>query len=180
MPRFLDPSSLAQHLDRLYNAALGLTGSPHAAEDLVQETCARVLAKPRRLRRSDDLGYLMGVLRNTFRDELRSRGHRPATEPLDEDLLATEERRALQPEAALESQQLHEAIASLAEPFRDACIAVDVIGLSYRDAARALSVPEGTLTSRLFRARHELALRLGDEGDATRRPPDRRRSRPQG
>ena len=41
-------------------------------------------------------------------------------------------------------------------------MAVDVAGLSYQEAARLLDVPEGTVTSRLFRARDRLARRLGD------------------
>jgi len=48
----------------------------------------------------------------------------------------------------------------LSNEFRDALIAVDVVGLSYREAARALGVPEGTVTSRLFRARDRVAGRL--------------------
>ena len=64
--RTLDPSTLGDHIDRLYRAAWALSGSPVDAEDLVQETFARVLAKPRRVRGHDDIGYLLGALRNTF------------------------------------------------------------------------------------------------------------------
>ena len=59
--RQLDPGSLGDHIDRLYRAAWGLCGSHAEAEDLVQETFARVLQKPRLLRSEDDLGYLLRV-----------------------------------------------------------------------------------------------------------------------
>src|SRR5436189_4326332 len=58
MERQLDPTRLGDHLDRLYRAAWALCGSREDAEDLVQETYARVLSRPRLLRREDDLGYL--------------------------------------------------------------------------------------------------------------------------
>ena len=41
-------------------------------------------------------------------------------------------------------------------------VAVDVAGLSYQEAAHMLGLPEGTVTSRLFRARDRLARRLGE------------------
>ncbi|MGH2842799.1 MAG: RNA polymerase sigma factor, partial [Solirubrobacteraceae bacterium] len=62
----LDPDTLGDHIDRLYRAAWGLCGSREQAEDLVQETFARVLSRPRLLRDADDLGYLLRALRNTF------------------------------------------------------------------------------------------------------------------
>jgi RNA polymerase sigma-70 factor (ECF subfamily) len=52
------------------------------------------------------------------------------------------------------------AIAELPDEFRDAIVAVDVAGLSYPEAAAALEIPEGTLTSRLFRARDRVARTL--------------------
>src|SRR5689334_19799437 len=51
MARRLDTATLGDHLDRLYRAAWALTGSREDAEDLVQDTYARVLARPRFLRR---------------------------------------------------------------------------------------------------------------------------------
>ena len=49
MSRLLDPARLADHVDRLYRAAWLLCGSREDAEDLVQDTYARVLSRPRRL-----------------------------------------------------------------------------------------------------------------------------------
>jgi quinol monooxygenase YgiN len=59
-PRQLDPEVLGDHIDRLYRAAWALCGSREESEDLVQETFARVLRKPRMLRSEDDLGYCCG------------------------------------------------------------------------------------------------------------------------
>ena len=52
------------------------------------------------------------------------------------------------------------AIARLPESFRLTLVAVDVAGLSYAEAARSLRVREGTITSRLYRARAQVARRL--------------------
>ena len=64
-----------------------------------------------------------------------------------------------QPERALEMQEVYATIAELPEDFRMALVAVDVLGLSYREAARALRVREATITTRLFRARKQVAGR---------------------
>src|SRR3954447_11531399 len=85
-PHVLDANRLGDHLDRLYRAALGLTGSPADAEDLVQDVCVRVLAKPRVVSGGDDLGYLLRVLRNTFISNHRTTACRPATLTAPEDL----------------------------------------------------------------------------------------------
>ena len=63
-------------------------------------------------------------------------------------------------------------IAELPEDFRLALVAVDVLGLSYREAARALHVREATITTRLFRARKQVAERLAPEPE----PPQARRA----
>jgi RNA polymerase sigma-70 factor (ECF subfamily) len=162
-PRKLDPSALADHLDRLYRAAWALCGSREDAEDLVQETYARVLARPRLLYRDDDLGYLLRVLRNTFVSQRRAAARRPSTVALPDEPEIVESPAALQPERAAEARLVYAAISALPEDFRDALIAIDVAGLSYREAARALRVREGTVTSRLFRARRQVAQALDAE-----------------
>jgi RNA polymerase sigma-70 factor (ECF subfamily) len=158
--RQLDPQALGDHIDRLYRAAWSLCGSGEEAEDLVQETFARVLQKPRILRSEDDLGYLLRVLRNTFFSQRRTAGRRPQTTPLPDDLDLVEDRSAIRPESRIESEELYKAISSLPDDFRDALVAIDVVGLSYREAARALRVREATVTTRLHRARQRVARSL--------------------
>ena len=167
--RTLDPQSLSQHVDRLYRAAWGLCGSREDAEDLVQETFARVLSRPRIIHGEDELYYLMRVLRNTFLTSLRTASRRPVTVATLEDVVTVDPRPMGRPERALEVQEVYATIASLPEDFRLALVAVDVLGLSYREAARALRVREATLTTRLFRARKQVTRRLAPE-DGTQSP----------
>ncbi len=161
--RTLDPQDLTKHVDRLYRAAWALCGSREDAEDLVQETFARVLSRPRVLTGDDDLYYLMRVLRNTFLTGLRTASRRPVTVATLEDVVAADPRPMGRPAEALEVQELYATIATLPEDFRLALVAVDVLGLSYREAARALRVREATLTTRLFRARKQVVKRLTPE-----------------
>ncbi len=155
--RLLDPGTLGDHVDRLFRAAWAMSGSRVDAEDLVQETFARVLAKPRRIRNEDDLGYLLQVLRNTFVSSRRSAGRQLASEPLHERPEAVDRSSATRPEQAVETREVFGLIAALEEPFRDALVAVDVAGLTYAEAAELLDAKEATITSRVFRARAKVA-----------------------
>jgi RNA polymerase sigma-70 factor (ECF subfamily) len=157
--RELQPERLGDHLDRLYRAAWALCGSQHDAEDLVQDTFARVLARPRLLRREDDLAYLLRALRNTFVSQRRTAGRRPVTAP-EEEGERPGARVAPPIHELAESREVYTAIAALPDEFREALVAVDVAGLSYKEAAKALKTPEGTITSRVFRARARLAKDL--------------------
>ena len=161
--RPLDPAHLGDHLDRLYRAAWALCGSREDAEDLVQDTYARVLSKPRMLRSDDDLGYLMRVLRNTFISRHRMTERRPRTEPFTEGLDPADPRPELRPDQALEAGAVFTAISELAPDYRDALVAVDVAGLSYREAGKLLGAKEATITSRLYRARQQVIVLLGQE-----------------
>jgi RNA polymerase sigma-70 factor, ECF subfamily len=155
--RMLDPEALGDHIDRLFRAAWALSGSRVEAEDLVQETFVRVLAKPRRIRNDDDLGYLLQVLRNTFISSRRAASRRPAPQALAEGFEPIDPRPASRPDRAAEAREVFAIIARLSEPFRDALVAVDVAGLSYAEAAEALGMKEATIASRLFRARAQVA-----------------------
>ncbi len=163
-PRKLDPERLGDYLDRLYRAAWGLCGSREDAEDLVQETYARVLRKPRLLRKDDDLGYLLRVLRNTHFSAHRTAVRHLAPDPLPDDLDQLEDRSVIGPQDALDMHlqagELYALVAELPDRFRDALVAVDLLGLSYREAARSLHVREATITTRLHRARLRLARAL--------------------
>jgi RNA polymerase sigma-70 factor (ECF subfamily) len=155
--RVLDPAGLGDHVDRLYRAAWALCGSREDAEDLVQDTFARVLAKPRLLRNDDDLGYLLRVLRNTFVSRHRAASRRPVTTPMPEQFEPVDHNAGTRPEEAVDARQVFACISALPEAFRDALVAVDVVGLSYAEAARALGTREATITSRLYRARAQVA-----------------------
>jgi RNA polymerase sigma-70 factor (ECF subfamily) len=163
LPRRLDPQRLGDHVDRLFRAAWALSGDPHDAEDLVQETYARVLARPRFLRHDDDLGYLLRVLRNTHISRVRRSGRRPVEAPLDDDVSVPDAFDLRRPELAFDVAELFTAIAALPADAREAIVAVDVAGLSYREAAAALRVKEATLTTRLHRARLRVARALTAE-----------------
>ena len=163
--RTLDPQSLTQHVDRLYRAAWALCGSREDADDLVQETFARVLARPRVLTGDDDLYYLMRVLRNTFFTNRRTASRRPVAVATLEDVNPADPRRLGEPERALEMREVYATIAGLPDDRRLVLVAVDVLGLSYKEAARALRVREATITTRLFRARKQVAERLAPAAD---------------
>ncbi len=175
--RILDPQSLGKHVDRLYRAAWALCGSREDAEDLVQETFARVLSRPRALHGDDELYYLMRVLRNTFLTNRRTASRRPVTVATLDDVLAADPKPLGRPERALEIQELYATIAELPDDFRMALVAIDVLGLSYREAARALKVREATITTRLFRARKQVARKLAEPEPEREPAPDPEHSR---
>jgi len=156
----LDPQQASDHIARLFRAAWALCGSREDAEDLVQETYARVLARPRFLRSDDDLGYLLRTLRDTFLNQKRTESRRLRTAPLPDELDVVADPRATDPAAAVEAGEVYAAIADLPADYRDVLVAVDVTGLSYKEAARALRIPEGTVMSRLYRARQQVVRRI--------------------
>lgn len=149
MPCELDRTVLAEHLGLLYRVARRLSGSHEDAEDLVQDTLAAVLSRPRLLHSDDARGYLIRALRNTQATQHRASSRRPPTVPLlDGDV----DGRAC-PKPPLGARELMEAILSAPKLYRDAVLAIDVAGLSYRQAARRFQTREATITTRLHRGR---------------------------
>jgi RNA polymerase sigma-70 factor (ECF subfamily) len=155
--RTLDPQTLGDHLDRLFRAAWALCGSREDAEDLVQETYERVLRRPRFVRRDDDLGYLYRTLRNTYFNARRTASRRPQVVADVEGVQAPSLRSDSQPELAAETHLVLEAVADLPRPMREVLVAVDIVGLSYAEAGKALGVHENTIPTRLARARLKVA-----------------------
>ena len=158
--RTLDPETLGDHLDKLFRAAWALSGSREDAEDLVQDTYERVLKRPRIVRRDDDLGYLYRTLRNTYFNARRTASRRPNVVAELDDTQSESLRSDSQPEVAAEIGLALDAVADLPQPMREVLVAIDVIGLSYAEAGKALGVPENTVPTRLARARLKVAEAL--------------------
>jgi RNA polymerase sigma-70 factor (ECF subfamily) len=158
--RVLDPESLGDHLDRLYRAAWALCGSREDAEDLVQETYERVLRRPRFVRREDDLAYLYRALHHTYFNARRTASRRPQVATTLDDVPTASSRADVQPEQAAEINLVLEAVAALPQPMREVLVAVDVVGLSYAEAGKALRVHTNTIPSRLARARLKVSEAL--------------------
>jgi RNA polymerase sigma-70 factor (ECF subfamily) len=161
--RRLDPETAGDHIDTLFRAACAMCGSRQLAEDLVQETYVKVLARPRFMRRDDDLGYLVKALKNTWYSHLR--GERIRREATDSSERSPDElpmrSSAGDPESSLEAGAVLDALAELPQQYREAVAAVDVAGLSYAEAARALGVRQGTIMSRVYRGREQVARAVG-------------------
>lgn len=149
-------------LPGLRRFARSLTGNLFDADDLVQGTVERVLARglpeEAELRR-----WTFRVCRNLWVDELRGRSvrNRHVADPDDVDPEAigrdpgNVERRAL--EEAMQAMQ------QLPVEQREVLAMVAIEGMTYRETASVLEIPEGTVMSRLARARAQLAARLQQE-----------------
>jgi RNA polymerase sigma-70 factor (ECF subfamily) len=155
--RLLDPEAAADHLTSLYRLAWSLCGSRHLAEELTQETYVRVLARPRRLK-GNDFHYLARTLRNVLRDHWRAERRRPV--PVGDDLLADEPDATADPAAAVRAGEIYAEIGRLPAHLREVVAAVDVAGFTYAETAEALRIPNGTVMSRLYRARERLSVAL--------------------
>jgi RNA polymerase sigma-70 factor (ECF subfamily) len=162
--RPLDPTVLPDHIDLLYRAAWALCGSRNEAEDLVQDTFVRLLKRPRLLRSDNEVGYLLRALRNTNAARYRAAQRRPITVPLVETDFS--DRAAIA--GAFAAGEVMQAIAAAPRPYRDAVVAVDVVGMSYRQAARHLRTREVTIASRLSRGREHIARVLSEPAGARR------------
>jgi RNA polymerase sigma-70 factor (ECF subfamily) len=144
-----------------------LTGDEVLAVDLAQET---FLAAYRSLRSWQGRGsfgtWLCGIAVRLYADE-RRRQTRLETEPLDDDLpLTASDGDPLAFCTAREGAlRIERAIADLPAPYREAFVLVKIEGLPYRDAARSLGVPLGTLQSRLWRAVVLLQAAVREMGD---------------
>ena len=151
----LDPEAAADHSPRLYRLAWSLCGSRHLAEELTQETYARVLSRPRQLTGDNEFHYLARTLRNVLRDHWRTERRRS-----DFDFQLVDEPAATgagDPEVAAMAGEVYAEIGRLPVHLRDVVAAVDVAGLTYIEAAQSLRIPHGTVMSRLYRARARLA-----------------------
>lgn len=161
------------HLDSLYSTALRLTRDRSRAEDLVQDTFLKAVRFARQFKRGTNLkAWLFTILHNTFRNELRGAGRDPVEVNSETVEGAAAERRGRSdPEALLMSQaldaDLRAALDALPDVYRQAVWLRDVEEFSYAEIAGMLSVPVGTVMSRIARGRKALFDRLLAAGRRT-------------
>ncbi|MCC6222645.1 MAG: sigma-70 family RNA polymerase sigma factor [Thermoleophilia bacterium] len=148
-----------EHRHRLLTLAARELGSAADAEDAVQETLIRAWrALPRFRAESAFSTWLYRICLNAVHDQ-RARSARGGGVPLDD---VAEPVSPRDPIAAGElSGELQRALAGLDETYRTAVLLYDVLGRSYAEIAEMLGVAEGTVKSRIFRGRVELARALG-------------------
>lgn len=154
------------HLDSLYGTAMRLTRRPADAEDLVQDTYLKAFRAAEQFRAGTNLkAWLFTILYNTFRNMRRDSGRNPVdvdTEVVE--LAAGTSPQDLSPEQILTratlDADLQAALDSLPGAFRQAVWLRDVEELTYAEIAGVLSVPMGTVMSRISRGRRMLYDRL--------------------
>ena len=148
-------------LPRLRRLARVLAGQPADADDLVQQTVERALAACGQWRPGTRLdSWMFRIMKNAWIDETRVRRRRGAVLAPEEEGENVGGASARAAEARLEAAEVERAIARLPQEQRLAVALVLVEGLSYKEAAEVLGVPQGTLTSRLGRGRQALLAEL--------------------
>ncbi|HEX3845128.1 MAG TPA: RNA polymerase sigma factor [Steroidobacteraceae bacterium] len=147
-------------LPRLRRFARSLARNAQDADDLVQITAERALARADQFRPEHAAaGWLFGILRNAWIDEGRRRRRRESLlEPAELAERVGDTAAGSDPELLC----LQDALARLPEDQRLAVALVLVEGLSYKEAASIMSVPVGTVTSRLARGREALQSLLSE------------------
>lgn len=156
-------------LPLLLRVARRLTGDPHTAEDLVQETLIRAYRAVDRFDGRHPRAWLLTIMRNTWKNMNRRAKPKFADgiEVLDNVPAQGADGRTGAEEQVLErglDHRLARALTALPALHQQVVLLVDVDGLSYRETADVLGVPTGTVMSRLHRARTRLRKRLEHDG----------------
>ncbi len=162
-------------IDSLYGTALRLTRHAPDAEDLVQDTYLKAFRSSAQFQRGTNLkAWLFTILHNTFRNMRRHDGRNPVD--VDSDVVEHAANRSVHeqtPEQILTratlDADLQAALDALPDTFRQAVWLRDVEELSYAEIAQVLSVPIGTVMSRISRGRRMLYDRLSAHPAGDRR-----------
>lgn len=153
------------HIAHLRRYARALTGERSRADDLVQDTLERAwikfhLWKPTMAMRP----WLFAVMHNVFMNQVKTLSRRPHASLSEEDtahLIARPNQSDL-----IEIDDLSRCLAQLPVEQREVLLLVSLEDMDYAEAAQVLSIPIGTVTSRLARARMRLRALLDEGGMA--------------
>ena len=146
------------HLDAAYNLARLLVKRDQDAQDVVQDAYIRAVKGFKGFRGDNPRAWILVIVRNTAYSWLKKHSgdsdlipfneaiHHPLTQESPSEGSSCEER----------VRQLHEALARLSVEFQEILVLRDIEGWSYKQLASALNLPQGTVMSRLNRARQRL------------------------
>lgn len=158
---------IQSHQKKVYNIALRMTKNPEDAQELAQDTFIRAFIAIKKFRGESSFStWLYRIAMNVCTDFLRKR-NKAVVISIDQGAIGSESEQPIQlpedapgPDELSEKRQLkqlvRQAMDSLSAEHRQVLILRDLMDLSYRDIANTLSVSEGTIKSRINRAREGL------------------------
>jgi RNA polymerase sigma-70 factor (ECF subfamily) len=152
------------HLNSAYNLARHLTRNDQDAEDIVQEAYLRAFKFYRHFRGGDARPWLLKIVRNTFYTWLQKTPQRQST-GFDHQIVSCDPRFANPEEAVIRNgrgAQLRRALEALPAYCREVLTLRELEELSYKEISIVVGVPEGTVMSRLSRARAHLRQSVAD------------------
>jgi RNA polymerase sigma-70 factor, ECF subfamily len=156
---------VGREIPRLRRYARALTRNADRADDLVQDTLLRAIAKAHLWQPGTDLrAWLFTVMHNQYVNAVRRAIRDDNAVDIDQmssSLVATTD-----PTGSRQLQELDRALGRLPEEQRAVILLVGLEGMSYETAAEILSVPVGTVRSRLSRGRDALRRLMGLPGRA--------------
>jgi RNA polymerase sigma-70 factor, ECF subfamily len=162
------------HLDDLYRVARRLTGNATEAEDLTQDTCLRAFERLDQLRSPAAARvWAFTILRSIFLRRIERQARSVGADIIHSPLLEAGEvlqdsYEALRPIQETPLGEVREALARLPLPYREPLILAHIGGFSYKEISEILTIPLGTVMSRLFRARRLLRSELREPTRRTR------------
>lgn len=147
----MDSAEIVAYIPRLRRYARALAGDSQRADDLVQDTLERALAKFSLWRRGSDLrAWLFTIMHNVFINQLKARRELALDETVEDGLQSGPQ------SDPLELRDLDAALRRLPLEQREVLLLVGLEQMSYAEAGKALGIPVGTVMSRLSRGRERL------------------------
>lgn len=159
-----------KYKDIIFGICFSLLKNYHDANDAAQETFIKVYKSIKRFKFDSSFQtYITRIAINTCKDEFRKQSKNNAAISIDDDENSVEIRDASDtPEAAFEKKERREkvrqAILELPEKYREIIILRDLNGASYEEISKILKISQGTVKSRINRARLSLKENLKNNG----------------
>lgn len=158
----MESTEIVAHIPRLRRYARALAGDSHRADDLVQDTLERALAKFYLWRRGSDLrAWLFTIMHNVFINQLKARRELALDDAVEDGLQSAPQ------SDPLELRDLDAALMLLPVGQREVLLLVGLEQLSYAEVSKALGIPAGTVMSRLSRGRERLRALISGTATVT-------------